>query len=70
MMKPKQVKLLQNILILAALVLVVIFLYAIYSSYFSLQLVSGLAAFVFGIVAVILFFVESPQKRPGEQVRY
>jgi len=64
------VKLLQNLLILAALVFVVLFLYAIYSSAFSLQLVSGSVAFVVGVAAMILFFVESPQKRPGEQVRY
>ena len=69
-MKSKQMKRLQNLLVLAALVFVVIFLYAIYSSAFPLQLVSGSAAFVFGIAAVIMFFVESPQKRPGEQVRY
>jgi len=69
-MNPKQVKLLQNLLILAALVFVVLFLYAIYSSAFSLQLVSGSVAFVVGVAAMILFFVESPQKRPGEQVRY
>jgi len=61
---------LQNLLILAALVFVVLFLYAIYSSAFSLQLVSGSVAFVVGVAAMILFFVESPQKRPGEQVRY
>jgi len=59
-----------NLLVLVAVVLVVLLLYAEYSSIFALQVVAGIGALAVAIAAVIVFYLHSPQKRSGEQVSY
>jgi uncharacterized membrane protein HdeD (DUF308 family) len=61
---------LQNLLILVAVVFGFLYLYATYASVSSLELVSAIGALVFGVAAIILFYLRSPQRRPGEQVSY
>jgi len=61
---------LQNLLILMSVVFGLLYLYAAYSSVFSLQLVSAIGTLVFGVAAIILFYLRSPQRRPDEQVSY
>jgi hypothetical protein len=61
---------LQNLLILAAVVFVFLYFYATYSSVFLLEVVSAIGILVFVVAATILFYLRSPQRRPGEQVSY
>ena len=60
----------QNMLIFAAVIFGFLYFCGMYSSVFYLEVVSALGALAFGVAAIILFYIRSPQRRQGEQVNY